>query len=163
MKKFISGLFLVLLTVLLSVVCTLAIQTYVLPIQTDDERVWEIANLAIEDAQNPTFTSVDESMAYYEQLVDGEITDSFIVSIPRETYKQISTVVIGREGKCVRKDILSEYLRNYNPVYQYLAPDEPQNNDEIQVGDQKAVKVNPDTLPKSDTVINGQLYKVQRE
>lgn len=163
MKKFISGLFLVLTTVAVSVVCTLAIDRYVLPTQTDDTHVWEIAKSAIADTQNPTFASVDESMSYYEHLVDGEITDSFIVSIPRETFEQISKVVIGRQGECTRKDILSEYLRNYNPVYQYLAPDEPAPDDEKQIGEYKALKVKTDTVPNGDTVINGQLYRIQKE
>lgn len=164
MKNFILGLIGVLVTVVLSVVCTLAIENYVLPIQTDEARVMEIANTAINNVQNPQFETTDAAMTYYEKLVDSEITDSFLVSIPRETYERITTVLIGRNKHCDRKDILVEYLKNYNPVYQYLESDNPEPPSEKQLDENtKAVRVDPDTTSSNDTVINGQLYKILKE
>ena len=165
MKKFILGLIGVLFTVALSVVCTLAIDRYVLPIQTDDAHVWEIATNAFDNAQNPQFSTFDDAVAYYEREVDSEITDSFIVSMPRETYEQIAKVLIGRSGECGKKDILMEYLKNYKPVYQYLSdPYEQLAPDERKIDDNtKAIKIKPDSTSTEDTVINGQLYRILRE
>lgn len=165
MKKFILGLIGVLFTVALSVVCTLAIDRYVLPTQTDDAHMWDVAKNAIYDAQNPQFATFDDAVAYYERKVDDEITDSFIVSMPWETYEQIVKVLIGRMGECDKKDILTEYLKNYKPVYQYLAdPYEQLAPDERKIDDNtKAVKIKPDSISTEDTVINGQLYRILRE
>ena len=139
-------------------------QRYVLPIQTDEERVWDIAEKVIHDYDNPTFTTTSDAVAFYENLVDGAITDSMIISIPRETYTQISTVLIGRFDNCTPKAILMEYLKNNGKIYQYLKGSE-ESPDERQIDEfTKAVKVEPDTMTKpGDTVINGQLYRIQRE
>lgn len=164
MKKFIIGLVGVLFTIAASVVATIAVQHYVLPIQTDEERVWDIAEKVIHDYDNPTFTTTSDAVAFYENLVDGAITDSMIISIPRETYTQISTVLIGRFDNCTPKAILMEYLKNNGKIYQYLKGSE-ESPDERQIDEfTKAVKVEPDTMTKpGDTVINGQLYRIQRE
>lgn len=164
MKKFIIGLTGVLFTIAASVITTIAVQHYVLPIQTDEERVWDIAEKVIHDYDNPTFTTTSDAVAFYENLVDGAITDSMIISIPRETYTQISTVLIGRFDNCTPKAILMEYLKNNGKIYQYLKGSD-ESPDERQIDEfTKAVKVEPDTMTKpGDTVINGQLYRIQRE
>ena len=164
MKNFITRLITVFFTIVASVVATLAVQRYVLPVQTDEVRVWDIAEKVIHDYDNPTFTTTSDAVVFYENLVDKTITDSMIISIPRETYTQISTVLLGRYDNCTPKAILMEYLKNNGKIYQYLKGSEESPN-ERQIDEfTKAVKIEYDTIEKPvDTVINGQLYKIQRE
>ena len=164
MKKFLIGLAQVVITVFIAVIAMLAIQHYVLPIQTDEDRVWEIADEVVSSHENPIFMTDSDAAAYYENLVDQTITDSIMVTIPRETYTQITTVLLGRDGECSPKSILMEYLKNNGTIYQYLKTDECPP-DEKQIDEfTKAVKVDPGAeLKPGDTVINGQLYRLQSD
>ena len=103
-------------------------------------------------------------MYYYETFVDNRITDSLLCNISRSTYKQIVKVLIGRNGKCDKKEILVEYLKNYSPIYQYLPPENSKLPNEPTIEGRELIKVENDSNNKlKDTVINGQLFKVQRE
>ena len=144
MKKFIIGLFGVLVTVALSVVCTLAVDRFILPTQTDDAHVWDIAKAAI---------------MFYYTTVDAYINDSILTSIPRGTFEQISKVVIGRGGVSTKADIIIEYLKNNGPVYQYLKPDD---EDIAEVKHLEPIATDTTNTSK-DTVINGKLYRMQKE
>ena len=149
---------------LTTVACALFVQNYLIVPQTNEDAVTGIVNAELYDYSNPVFNAPEDAIAYYDQTVNDRISDSIFASIPRETFIQVNKVVSGRLTVYGKQDILIEYLRNFAPVYQYLAPEteqEPPTEKQINENE-KAVRVVPDSSGR-DTVINGVLYKVQRE
>lgn len=164
MKKFLFGLAVVLISAALSTVCMLVINDRLMSKQTTETHMWEIAETACSEFQNPKFLTADDAVAYYEYLVDSKITDSLIVSIPREEFNQIATVVIGKNGQCDKKDILMEYLTHHQLIYKYLQPQDSSGDEITTIDGSKAVEVKSDTTNSNgDTVINGKVYKILRE
>ena len=148
---------------LITVACTLFVQNYLIVPQTNEDAVVEIVNTELYDHSNPVFNAPEDAIAYYDQTVNDRISDSIFASIPRETFVQVNKVVSGRLTVYGKQDILIEYLRNFAPVYQYLSETEQDPPAEKQINEnEKAVRVVPDSSGR-DTVINGVLYRVQRE
>lgn len=149
---------------LVTVAIGLAVQNYLIAPQTNEDAVVEIVDAELYDASHPVFNTAEDAIVYYDQTVNDRISDSIFASIPRETFVQVNKVVSGRLTVYGKQDILIEYLRNFAPVYQYLAPETEQDPPaEKQINEnEKAVRVVPDSSER-DTVINGVLYKIQRE
>ena len=149
---------------LITVAGALFVQNYLIVPQTNEDAVVEIVNAELYDHSNPVFNNAEDAIAYYDQTVNDRISDSIFASIPRETFVQVNKVVSGRLTVYGKQDILIEYLRNFAPVYQYLQEETEQEPPaEKQINEnEKAVRVVPDSSGR-DTVINGVLYRVQRE
>jgi hypothetical protein len=148
---------------LVTIACTLIVQNCLITPQTDEDAVIEIVNAELYDNNNPVFNTPEDALTYYDQTVDDRISDSIFTAIPRDVFIKVNKVVSGRLTVYNKQDILIEYLRNFKPVYQYLDETKQDPPAEKQINEyEKAVRVTPDSSGK-DTVINGVLYKIQRE
>ena len=149
--------------ILCAIACTLIVQNYVIAPQTNEDAVIEIVDAELYDYSNPVFSTPEDALVYYDQTVDDRISDSIFASIPRDVFVKVNKVVSGRLTVYNKQDILIEYLRNFKPVYQYLDETKQDPPAEKQINEyEKAVRITPDSSGR-DTVINGVLYKIQRE
>lgn len=162
MKKTIFALITVLMSVILSTLVNVAWTTYEV-VPAFEEKVETTVDNAIMDYDHPLFTNQATAMMFFEKEVDRAATDSILRSIPRDVLEQIIHVVNGREHVFDTKDIITEYLRHYGTVYQYLRPEDVPTAapTEIQIDDTTRATIRSDN--DRDTVINGILYRIVHE
>ena len=152
-----------LLIAVIAAVCTTIVynEIVVKPIVT--ETVETAVDQAIVDYDHPIFANQVEALLFYDQMVDRAATDSIFISMPPDVAQQIIHVVNGREHVFDVKDIVTEYLRHYSSVYQYLRPEDVPTAapTEIQIDDTTRATIRSDN--DRDTVINGILYRIVHE
>lgn len=113
-----------------------------------------------QDAQDPTFTAVEDLLAYQSKLIESYSLDSAFRAMPKAVLLNVSTVCLKKYGSINKKTILEEYNKNKD-VY-YNLPEKVEDNPipPDTTGEQKLSKV------YVDTVIDGkpaQLIKYQLE
>ena len=73
----------------------------------------------VEAIANPVFETVKEVILYRYQADQGATIDSIFSALTDEQVKNVSTVVINRDGCATKKSIVEEYRAN-NTVYDNL-------------------------------------------
>lgn len=148
--------------VLLSVVSSLGVYNYVCEKEISSYTKGTEYSVQIEDIieqmTNPEFKDVNAVVSYRKKQQVWYEIDSIFESIPYETLKTVSQVVIGRNGSAAKKDLVDEYEKNYSTVYRYIKADNVPKDPPIQSG---TIKV---SLPTEyDTIINGKAFKLITE
>ena len=127
MKTFLNGFLICIGVVLLSVVSSagynLWYENHADACISQEDTTTYVQN-AVAQVLNPTFMSIDDVNQYYQKVTDESSIDSTFRSIPFETLVNIAQVIIGREGRATKRDIVYEYRQKYKSLYQYIKPAE---------------------------------------
>ena len=116
---------------------------------------------------NPEFKSVSEVIIFRDQLQENEQTDSIFMALPAGVLRDVTNVLLNKNGTATKLTIVNEYLDNQS-VYNNLSPKQSQSNEnaeEVKIrNDTSATKIleNRVELTEIDTVINGQKAKVKK-
>ena len=101
------------------------------------------------ELQNPEFKTVDELVYYQNDLKELYTNDSIFRTIPEASLREISGVVLKREGRLDKSLVVAEFKDNYDKVYKYLP-------------EKKETHVDTIKPEYRDTVVNGKLYKIAK-
>lgn len=115
---------------------------------------------------NPSFTSVEQILAYRQDLNKESFIDSVLATMPVETLTDVATVVINKRGSTTQGDIVEEFRQN-RQVYTHLHPTATENPANTTPPDQaiqdsiNAVLqyVGTTSINYKDTVIDGKPVK----
>lgn len=116
-----------------------------------------------EQVTNPVMTTMENVCHLRTKMAENSMIDSIFLSIPPSILINVANVTIGNKKEVTKKDIVEEYMKNYDSIYRHLKlPD-------LSIG-------NPDPLPtplapetirvplppitEVDTVINGHHVKL---
>lgn len=84
-----------------------------------EETIDSLVNAKVKQTVNPTFYSVDEVAVYQELTRDGNKIDSVFNAMPYDILKNVSHVLINKNGTATKKEIVMELL-NHKDVYKNL-------------------------------------------
>ena len=127
MKKILCFVLAVVGVVLLSVVSSLGCYYYVdhnSDLMQEDTEISTQLEEAVVQVINPTFTTVEDVHQFRQQEFEKNSIDSAFMAIPPDALTTISRVVIGQSGFATKESIVREFRKNYDPIYQYIKPDE---------------------------------------
>ena len=80
----------------------------------------------LESQKNPSFTSVEQVLAYRQTLKKECFIDSVMDAMPTETLTDVITVLINKKGSATQADIVEEFRQN-KQVYSHLHPTATEN------------------------------------
>lgn len=98
------------------------------------------------DTLTQSFSSVDEFMAYRNELISVKTTDSVIYNMPEYVVYNVCNVLLKRQGSFTKTEVALEYLNNYS-VYDNLTNKVDKPDDPLQV-------------VEKDTTIDGKIHKI---
>lgn len=98
------------------------------------------------DTLTQSFSSVDEFMAYRNELISVKTADSVIYNMPEYVVYNVCNVLLKRQGSFTKMEVALEYLNNYS-VYDNLANKVDKPDDPLQV-------------VEKDTTIDGKIHKI---
>lgn len=138
-----------------------------------EESIDSIVHTSLQQSVNPVFTDVDAVLVYRELEISGNQIDSLFLSLPTNILKNVATVVINKDGRATKLNIVHEYLANQQ-VYDNLASDNVLPLKKLEslstMEESRATKVDSASTPvdeityrQHDTTLNGKPYKVTIE
>ena len=137
---------------IVSICVGLAYHKYIEPTPTDEDSMYFYVE--------PVFNTPAEVLDFYNDNMNAFFNDSVFYSIPAPTLQQIASVVIGKIGSATEKDIVVEYLKNWNNVYKYLEVQDTLVLDPpIPPLIEETVRLPNSTSDTEDTIIDGIKYK----
>lgn len=180
MKDFLSKTSTVVITIILSVLATLAVIKVVghkiLP-QTFDSSV---VTAQVSDNSTPVLTSLTDVFQLRQVMIDESRIDSTFLAIPDGPLSNVVSVLLKRGGPVTKDEIVNEYIAGRS-VYDNLPPNNTQaptvqsdattTTDPIanvsleKVGNTTVTEApqsgvgDKESPPSKDTVINGKRYK----
>lgn len=109
----------------------------------------------LEQVNNPKMTTPESVVEVRNRTIEQYTIDSVFLSMPTSVVINVANVVIGRQGNATKKDIVQEFMKNYDGIYKHLkAPDplpDPLKPETIKV---------PIQIIEIDTIINGNHVKL---
>lgn len=91
-----------------------------------EETIDSLVNAKVKKTVNPTFYSVDEVTVYQELTRDGNKIDSVFNAMPYDILKNVSHVLIKKNGTTTKKEIVTEFT-SHKDIY----PNLPKTPDSI--------------------------------
>lgn len=115
------GIYLIALTLIVVGACTLTSCDRLVSYPDNYDKASDSVLVAqqVEAIANPVFETVKEVILYRYQADQGATIDSIFSALTDEQVKNVSTVVINRDGCATKKAIVEEYRAN-NTVYDNL-------------------------------------------
>lgn len=129
--------------------------------QTLEETIDSLVNAKIKETVNPVFYSVDEAIVYQELTRDGNKIDSAFNAMPYDILKNVSHVLIKKNGTATKKEIVME-SQNHKDVYPNLpkTPDPITEDSVVKTKGKKSGVFSTSYKYRTDTV-DGVPVKVQ--
>lgn len=84
-----------------------------------EETIDSLVNAKVKKTINPTFYSVDEVTVYQELTRDGNKIDSVFNAMPYDILKNVSHVLIKKNGTTTKKEIVTEFT-SHKDIYPNL-------------------------------------------
>ena len=129
-----------------------------------------VSNLAL-DIVNPLFYTVDDVLQYKNTLKEDCYVDSVFAAIDAEILSQVANVVINKQSRCDKYDIIREF-REHSDVYLNLKPrpTSTTNTNETEAPEDKPEETGREDVLKligttsvnyQDTIIDGKKVKAK--
>lgn len=125
----------------------------------------QIAKL-FEQVNNPQMTTPESVYYLRTKMVEYNTIDSIFLSIQPSVLVNVANVAIGNKGSVTKKDIVEEYMKNYEGIYRHLMASDIVGS-LITSPDSLPTPLKPDSmnvpvppLIEVDTIINGQHVKL---
>lgn len=167
MKKFLCFVLAAVGVVLLSIVSSLGYNYYVdhnSDLMQEDTEISTQLKEAVVQVVNPTFTTVEEVHQFRQQEFEKNSIDSTFMIIPPDALTTISNVVIGQSGFATKESIVKEFRRNYDPIYQYIKPDEIHKALQLEKPvDSVKLPVKIRSADDDTITVNGKKFKMVKE
>ena len=128
MKKFLYGCLIVLIAAALSVAANVALSSCDNPVLKTTPKVKTAdVQLCLDSIVNPVLGSYSEALELQEELLTNAFIDSVFCSIPKETLKNVTSVVLKKLHYVTKDDIVSEFMTN-RQIYDNLPPPDNASN-----------------------------------
>ena len=126
-----------------------------------EETIDSLVNAKVKKTVNPTFYSVDEVAVYQELTRDGNKIDSVFNAMPYDILKNVSHVLIKKNGTTTKKEIVMEFT-SHKDIYPNLpkTPDPITEDSVVKTKGKKSGVFSTSYKYRTDTV-DGIPVKVQ--
>lgn len=116
----------------------------------------------LEQVNNPVMTTMESVCHMRTKMVEYSTIDSAFLSIPPSILINVANVAIGNKGKVTKKDIVEEYMKNYEGIYRHLKlPPLTGNPDPLPNSlSPETIRVPLPPIIEVDTIINGHHVKL---
>ena len=143
MKKFLYGCLIVLIAAALSVAANVALSSCDNPVLKTTPKVKTAdVQLCLDSIVNPVLGSYSEALELQEELLTNAFIDSVFCSIPKETLKNVTSVVLKKLHYVTKDDIVSEFMTN-RQIYDNLPPPDSTSN----VKSSTSTTITPTAIP----------------
>ena len=128
MKKFLYGCLIVLIAAALSVAANVALSSCDNPVLKTTPTVKTAdVQLCLDSIVNPALGSYSEALELQQELLTNAFIDSVFCSIPKETLKNVTSVVLKKLHYVTKDDIVGEFMTN-KQIYDNLPPPDNASN-----------------------------------
>lgn len=115
-----------------------------------------------EQVNNPEMNTPESVYYLRTKMIEADVIDSIFLSIPPNVIVNVANVAIGNKGKVTKKDIVEEYMKNYEGIYRHLKlPPLTGNPDPLPNSlSPETIRVPLPPVIEVDTIINGHHVKL---